>query len=73
MLYPGVLRGPHWLVAYEGLLRGWLTPSAGTDHIGNDQVFEFLRQKEVHFYDTSEVEEEKEEEEEEETVTGYGT
>jgi len=53
-------------------LRGWLTSSAGTDHTGNDPVFEFLRQKEVHFYDTSEVEEE-EEEEEEETVTGYGT
>jgi hypothetical protein len=71
LLYPGVLRGPHWLVAYEALLKGWITPPAGADYIGSDPVFNFLRQHDVHFYDTSEIEEE-EEEEEEETVSGYG-
>ena len=70
LLYPGVFRGPHWLVAYEALLKGWINPSSGTDYIGADPVFDFLRQHDVHFYDTSEVEEE--EAEEEEAVGGYG-
>ena len=64
LLYPGVLRGPHWLVAYEALLKGWITAPSGTDYIGGDPVFEFLRQRDVHFYDKSEIEEEEEKEKE---------
>jgi hypothetical protein len=71
LLYPGVLRGPHWLVVYEALLNGWVTLPTSTDYIGSDPVFEFLRQRDVHFYDTSEVEEE--EDEEEDSIGGYGT
>jgi hypothetical protein len=77
LLYPGVLRGPHWLVAYEALLRGWVATPSGTDYIASDPVFDFLRQQDVHFYDTTEIEEEEEgegeEAEEEEAVIGYGT
>ena len=69
LLYPRVLRGPHWLLAYEALLKQWITPPTVSDYIAPDPVFEFLRQHDVHFYDRSEIEEE----EEEETVSGYGT
>jgi len=69
LLYPGVLRGPHWLVAYEALLKGWAAAPSGTDYIARDPVFDFLRQQGVHFYDTTEIEEE----EEVEAVSGYGT
>jgi hypothetical protein len=69
--YPGVLRGPHWLMVYEGLLRGWVTPPARTDYIGRDAAFGFLRQQDVHFYETTKIDEQ-EEETDEEVVTGYG-
>ena len=70
LLYPEVLRGAHWLLAYEALLRGWLTAPSGTDYIAGDPVFEFLRQQDVHFYDAAEIPEE--EAEKEEVVSGYG-
>ena len=74
LLYPEVLRGPHWLLAYEALLRGWVTTPSGADYIAADPVFEFLRQYDVHFYDTAEIPgaEEEEEAEEGEVVGGYG-
>ena len=40
-------------------------------YISEDPVFEFLRQRDVHFYDVSEIEPE-EDEEEDETIGGYG-
>ena len=69
--YPEVLRGRHWLMVYEGLWRGWVTPPAGMDYIGRDAVFDFLRQQDVHFYETTKIDEQEEEEEEEEVVPGY--
>ncbi len=72
LLFHGALRGPHWLVAYEALAKGWITPPGGTDYIGADPVFEFLRQRDVNFYETSEIEAEKEDVKEKEVVSGYG-
>jgi hypothetical protein len=73
LFYPEVLRGPHWLLAYEALLKGLITAPSDTDYIASDPVFEFLRHQDVHFYDTAAVDEEDEEEEEEEAaVSGYG-
>ena len=60
-------------MAYEALLRGWAAAPSGTDYIASDPVFDFLRQSDVHFYDTTEIEEEEEEAEAEEAVSGYGT
>jgi hypothetical protein len=73
LIYPGVLRGPHWLVAYEALSKGWVSAPSGTDSIASDPVFAFLRDKDVHFYDTTEIEEEEEETAaEQEVISGYG-
>ncbi len=47
------LRGPHWLLAYEVMLQGWIAAPKPTDHISQDPVFEFLRKNGVRFYDTS--------------------
>jgi hypothetical protein len=75
-LSPGVLRGPHWLVVYEALVRGWVTVPGTTDYIASDPVFKFLRQQNVNFYDTARIPtveaEEEEAAEEEEVVDGYG-
>ena len=57
-------------MVYEGLLREWVTPPARTDYIGRDAAFDFLRQQDVHFYETTKIDEQ-EEEEEEEVVPGY--
>ena len=57
-------------MAYEGLLRAWVTPPPRADYIGSDDAFDFLRQKDVHFYETIKIDEQ-EEEEEEEVVPGY--
>lgn len=59
-------------MAYEALAKGWITPPGGTDYIGADPVFEFLRQRDVNFYETSEIEAEKEDVKEKEVVSGYG-
>jgi hypothetical protein len=73
LIAPEVLRGPHWLVAYEALLKGWVSAPSGTDSIAKDPVFAFLREKDVHFYDTTEIEEEEEKAaEEQEVISGYG-
>jgi hypothetical protein len=55
LLSPEVLRGPHWLVAYEALVRGWVTGPGTTDYIARDPIFKFLRQQNVNFYDTAEI------------------
>jgi hypothetical protein len=50
---PDALRGPHWLLSYELVVQGWATASKPKDHISQDLVFEFLRNNDVRFYDTS--------------------
>jgi hypothetical protein len=46
--YDGVLQGPHWLLAYEGSVRKWL--SAPTKRVGADEFFRVLRRRRVRFY-----------------------
>ena len=43
----------HWLLAYEANVKGWLPNVGGTDHVGNDVNFGFLKQNNVSFYDSS--------------------
>lgn len=45
------LHGPHWLLSYEGRIKGWLPSAGGGDHVGADDAFEFLRNNDVFFYD----------------------
>ena len=43
------LYGPHWLLAYEANIKGWL-PSVGPDHVAADPYFRQLKSKGVSFY-----------------------
>jgi len=43
------LYGENWLLAYEASIKGWL--ASGTDHVGSDSNFAWLRDNGVHFYD----------------------
>jgi hypothetical protein len=45
----GVLSGTHWLLAYEGAVRGWL--EAPVPHVRNDRFFRTLASRGVHFFD----------------------
>jgi hypothetical protein len=44
------LSGPHWLLAYEGVVRSWLDVSR--KNIRNDSFFKVLSARRVRFYDT---------------------
>lgn len=48
--YDQVMAGPHWLVAYEGSVRKWL--SAPQSRVSADPFFRELRRRRVRFYDT---------------------
>jgi hypothetical protein len=48
--YDGAMSGPHWLLAYEGSVRKWLT--APTRRVAKDPFFKVLRRRRVRFYDT---------------------
>ena len=69
------LRGPHWLLSYELGVKGWIRLPKG-DHIADDAVFDFLRKKNVEFYDTAELQRAhdlgKEPDEEEDEMTYIG-
>jgi hypothetical protein len=45
------LFGEQWLLCYEASVKGWLTSPLGTDHIGADARFTWLRDLGVEFYD----------------------
>jgi hypothetical protein len=47
--YDEVLSGPHWLLAYEGSVRKWL--SAPASRIAKDPFFKVLRARRIRFYD----------------------
>lgn len=47
--YEDVLSGPHWLLAYEGSVRKWL--SAPTSRIAKHPFFKVLKARKVRFYD----------------------
>lgn len=40
----------HWLIAYEALVRGWLPSVDGSDYIGADPAFAYLKAQKVRFY-----------------------
>jgi hypothetical protein len=42
----------HWLLAYEANIKGWLPNVGGTDYVGKDVNFGFLKQNGVSFYNT---------------------
>lgn len=42
-----------WLLAYEASVKGWLPSINGVDHIAQNPVFDFLRAKNVEFYDSN--------------------
>lgn len=74
---PAALRGPHWLLSYEAVVKGWAATTSSPDHISKDPAFEFLRRNAVKFYDKTELERAKGEEEEdgdddEALALGYG-
>lgn len=48
--YDGVLSGRHWLLAYEGGVRKWLTAPAR--RVTRDPFFKVLKKRRVQFYDT---------------------
>lgn len=50
-LGPGGLDGEHWLASYETQVRGWLTVAG--DPIALHAGFDYLRSKDVTFYDTN--------------------
>jgi hypothetical protein len=74
---PAALRGPHWLLAYELVVKGWVARPTSPDHISQDPVFEFLRRNGVEFYDKTELQrtkgEEGEEDHDEDVARGYGS
>lgn len=45
------LLGPHWLLAYEAGVKGWLTPVGRADHISSVSQFDFMRAQGVSFFD----------------------
>jgi hypothetical protein len=47
--YDEVLNGPHWLLAYEGSVRGWI--DAPEKRIDESEFFKMLRKRRVRFYD----------------------
>ena len=44
------LTGEMWLLSYEAKVKGWLESKGAKDHIKSNQVFEFLRNQKVQFY-----------------------
>lgn len=44
------LYGPLWMLSYEANVKKWLDSETGTDHIENDENFEFLRRHNVEFF-----------------------
>lgn len=51
--YDDVLSGPHWLLAYEGSVRKWL--SAPTPCVAKDPFFKVLKARSVRFYDENPI------------------
>lgn len=49
------LLGEHWLLAYEAYVHGWLPSADGSDFIATDPAFEFLRRRNVRFYDDAQM------------------
>jgi Reverse transcriptase (RNA-dependent DNA polymerase) len=47
--YGDVLIGPHWLLAYEATVKGWLGSAAG--YVAADPFFGVLQRSGVYFYD----------------------
>jgi hypothetical protein len=47
--YDEVLVGPHWLLAYEGTYKGWLT--SAQPRVAGDAFFSVLQARDVFFYD----------------------
>lgn len=48
--YDAVLSGPHWLLAYEASVRGWLT--SARSRVAKDPFFNVLKKRKIRFYDT---------------------
>lgn len=47
------LYGEHWLLSYEGNVKGWLPSRTGSDHVGAEPNFWYLKSNGVSFYDPS--------------------
>ena len=47
-----ILFSEHWLLAYEAVSKGWLTPSE-TNLIENNKFFKILKDKNIEFFDCS--------------------
>jgi Reverse transcriptase (RNA-dependent DNA polymerase) len=45
------LYGEQWLLCYEASVKGWLKSTKGTDYVGADANFKWLRDLDVQFYD----------------------
>jgi hypothetical protein len=46
----------HWILAYEGLVRGWLEPLRSKNYIEDDPSFKFLARHKVRFYNQEAIE-----------------
>ena len=44
------LYGENWLIAYEANVQGWM--SHGDDHVSSTDGFRFLKENDIHFYNT---------------------
>ncbi|MEF3305332.1 RNA-directed DNA polymerase [Paenibacillus sp. GYB003] len=40
----------HWLLAYEGMKKGWIAPIDGKDYLEEDEFFKELKENDVEFY-----------------------
>ncbi|RPE03285.1 RNA-directed DNA polymerase [Paenibacillus polymyxa] len=41
----------HWLLVYESMLKGWLSPEDGQNFLLEDRFFKYLFEKNISFYD----------------------
>lgn len=49
------LKTSNWLLAYEALIKGWLPSATGADYVITDDGFNYLKSKDVHFYESSAI------------------
>jgi hypothetical protein len=45
----------NWILAYEAIIKSWLSSRDGDDYIANNKFFLALRDNGVEFYDTSKI------------------
>jgi len=50
IMEPSELYGPHWMLAYEANVKGWLPSNSKNDHVDARSEFKWLKNNDVSFY-----------------------